>query len=170
MLSKYLEAGKIVGTHGVRGEMRVQPWSDDSFLIKFKTFYLDKQGNEKMDVISIKNHGNVCLLKAKGVDDIAVAETYRNKIIYIDRADAKLEKGQYFISDIIGCTAYNVETNEILGEISDVSKTGANDVWHIKKDGNEYFVANVPEFIKEVDIGKGTVKISVIKGMFDDED
>ena len=170
MLSKYLEAGKIVGTHGVRGEMRVQPWSDDSFLIKFKTFYLDKQGNEKIDVISIKNHGNVCLLKANGVDDIAVAETYRNKIIYIDRADAKLEKGQYFISDIIGCTAYNIETNEILGEISDVSKTGANDVWHIKKDGREYLIPAIDEVIVEVDIDNQTAVIKPLKGIFDDED
>ena len=170
MLNKFLEAGKIVGTHGVRGEMRVQPGCDDSFLLKFKTLYLDKQGNEKFNVVSIKNHGNVCLLKAKGVDDIAAAETFRNKIIYIDRADVKLEKGRYFITDIIGCSVINVETGEELGKITDVSQTGANDVWHIKFNDNEYLIPNVPEFVKEVNILEKTVKISVIKGMFDDED
>lgn len=170
MLEKFLEAGKIVGTHGVRGDMRVQPWSDDSFLLKFKTFYLDKQGNEKLNVISIKNHGNVCILKAKNVDSIEVAESYRNKIIYIDRADVKLEKGRYFISDIIGCSVFNVETNEELGKITDVSQTGANDVWHILFKGNEFLIPNVPEFVKEVNIEERYVKISVIKGMFDDED
>lgn len=171
MLDKYIEAGKIVGTHGVRGEMRVQPWCDTTdFLTKFKVFYLDKNGEKSLKVKSSRAHGNVCLIKADGVDTIEDAERYRGKVIYIDRADCKLKNGQYFVTDIIGCEVFHEETNELLGKIVDVSETGANDVWHIKNGENEYLVPNIPLFVKNVDIENGKVIIAPIKGMFDDED
>ncbi len=171
MLNKYIEAGKIVGTHGVRGEMRVQPWCDSTaFLTKFKVLYLDKDGNESIKLLSSRSHGNVCLIKVAGCETIEQAERYRGRVLYIDRNDCKLEKGRYFVTDIIGCEVFHFETNEYLGKVCDVSETGANDVWHIKKDSNEYFIPNIPIFVKNVDIEKGQIIIAPIKGMFDDED
>ncbi len=170
MPKKYLESGKIVGTHGVKGEMRVQPWCDSAeFLAKFKKLYLDKDGEAFLSVKS-RAHGNMCLVKADGVDTIEAAEKLRNKVVFIDRADCKLPKGSYFITDIVGCAVFDAETDEEYGVISEVSETGANDVWHIKKGENEYYIPNVPEFVKKVDIEAGKVYITPLKGTFCDED
>lgn len=170
MPKKYLQAGKVVGTHGVRGEMRVQPWCDGpEFLSSFKKVYTDKDGNCKLTV-KIRAHGNICLIKADGIDSIEDAEKLRGTVFYIDRADCKLPKGSYFIEDIIGCKAVDDNTKEELGIVSDVSSTGANDVWHIKRDGKEYLIPNVPVFVKSVDVDAGIVYITPLEGTFDDED
>ncbi|MBE6798724.1 MAG: 16S rRNA processing protein RimM [Ruminococcaceae bacterium] len=170
MLKKYIEAGKIVGTHGVRGEMRVQQWCDSAEVFtEFKKFYLDKYGTERLVVKASRPHGNVCLLKADGVDTIEMAETLRGKVLYIDRADMKLADGQFLIDDIVGCRVFDADDNTEYGVISEVSQTGANDVWHIKKDGNEYYLPNVPQFVKSVDIEQRKILITPIGGMFDDE-
>ena len=170
MLKKYIEAGKIVGTHGVRGEMRVQQWCDSSDVFcGFKKFYLDKNGTELLMVKSSRPHGNVCLLKADKVETIEMAEALRGKVLYIDRADLKLSVGQFLIDDSVGCKVLDADDNSEYGVISEVSQTGANDVWHIKKDGKEYYLPNVPQFVKTVDIESRVILITPIGGMFDDE-
>ena len=169
MPQKFLRAGKVVGTHGIRGEMRVEVWCDSpEFLAKFKKLYMDKDGNGEFCVKS-RAHGNICLVKADGIDSIELAEKYRGKVLYINRDDCKLPKGSYFITDIIGCNAFDFESDEEYGVVVDVSQTGANDVWHIKRNGNEFLIPNVPEFVKKVDIDGSKVYITPIKGTFDDE-
>lgn len=170
MPQKFLQVGKIVGTHGVRGEMRVQPWCDSpEFLAGFKKLYTDKNGEGVLCVKS-RAHGNICLIKADTVNSIEEAERLRGKVLYIGRSDCKLPEGSYFIEDIIGCTAVDFDTAAEYGSVVDVSQTGANDVWHIKYNGNEYLIPNVPEFVKRVDIDEGKVYITPLKGTFDDED
>ena len=170
-MKKYIETGKIVGTHGIKGMVRVQPWSDSGeFLSGFKCFYLDENGNKKIEVKSAKPHGNVVLMALKGVDTIEDAERLRSSVIYIDRKDVILPEGRYFISDLIGCTVTDADSNEILGEITDVSATGANDVWHITKNLKEYLVPAIDEVIVSVDIENEKVIIRPIKGIFDNED
>lgn len=169
-MKRYLETGKIVGTHGVKGMVRVQAWSDNGeFLKKFKTFYTDCEGKNSLKATSVTPHGNVVLIGFKGIDTIEKAEALRNKVIYIDRNDVKLPKGRYFISDLIGCSVFDTDTNEILGTLSDVSQTGANDVWHIKKDDKEYLVPAIDEVIVSVDIENQNAIIRPLKGIFDDE-
>lgn len=170
MTKKYLESGKIVGTHGVRGEMRVQPWADDTeFLLSFKKLYLDKDGFSLLEITSARVHGNIVLVKAKGIDSIEAAEKLRNRTVFIDRTDAKLD-GSYFIQDIIGCEVFDSESGKKLGVVSDVSETGANDVWHITRDKNEYLIPAIPEVVKSVDTDSGKIIITPLKGIFDDED
>ncbi len=170
-MKQYLETGKIVGTHGVKGTVRVQAWSDDGdFLKKFKTFYFDKNGSIKLTATSVIPHGNVVLITFKDIDTIEKAETLRNKIIYIDRNDVKLPKGRYFIDDLIGCTVYDADSNNVLGLLSDVSQTGANDVWHISRNDKEYLVPAIDDVIVSVDIEKQALVIRPLKGIFDDED
>lgn len=170
-MKKFLETGKIVGTHGVKGMLRVQPWCDSAdFLKQFKYIYTDNNGENKLTVASANAHGNIVLMAVKGIDSIEKAETLRNKIIYIDRKDAKLPEGRYFIDDLIGCTVYDADTDSVLGTLTDVSATGANDVWHISRDGKEYLVPAIAEVIVSVDIERGSLKIRALKGIFDDED
>lgn len=171
MLKQYLETGKIVGTHGVRGEMRVQPWSDTpQFLTAFKRFFTDKQGANRLDVQSVRAHGNMVLLKVKGVDDIPAAEALRGRVLYIDRRDVRLEKGAHFVQDLIGCTVVDDADGHEYGTVSDVSATGANDVWHIKSGEREYLIPNIPDVVRSVDVEAGRIVIHAMRGLFDDED
>ncbi len=171
MKNKYLEAGKIVGTHGVRGMVRIQPWCDSAeFFCSLKKVYLDKEGRDKLSVSRSSPHGNVVIAAIKGIDSIEEAEKYRNKVVYMDRCDAKLEEGQYFISDLLGCTVFDADSEKVLGVISDVSQTGANDVWHIRSGEQEYLIPCIDEVVVSVDIEEERVVIRPLKGIFPDED
>ena len=156
MKNKFLETGKIVGTHGVRGMVRIQAWCDTpEFFCSLKKVYLDKDGKESLSIIKATPHGNVVIAQLKGVDSIEAAEKYRNKVLYMDRNDAVLEEGRYF---------------KKLGVISDVSETGANDVWHIKDGDTEYLIPCIDEVVLSVDIENEKIVINPLKGIFPDED
>ena len=172
MKKQFIETGKITGTHGIRGEVRVQPWSDSpDFLTSFKFLYLDGEGTRKIVVKAARAHKNMVLMKLDGVDTIEQAEAFRNKIVYINRDDANLPKGSHFIEDLLGCKVYDSQSGDFLGELCDVSKTGANDVWHIKgEDKKEYLVPAIPDVVDSVDVDGGIIKITPLKGIFDHED
>ena len=170
MRKEFLEAGKIVGTHGVRGTVRIDAWSDNpQFLAGFKRFYLEDK-KTTLEVLNIAPHGRVVIADFKGVGSIEDAEKLRNKIIYIKRDDAKLPEDKYFIDEIIGSEAFNADSGELLGILCDVSKTGANDVWHIKSGEKEYLLPAVDEVIVSVDIDASKVILRPLKGIFEDED
>lgn len=170
MKKKFLEVGKIVGTHGVRGMVRIQPWCDSAeFFCTLKRLYLNENGSDSLSVNNSRPHGNVVIAAIKGIDSIEQAETLRNKVLYMDRRDAKLEEGQYFITDLIGCEVFDADTERLLGKISDVSQTGANDVWHISKNGKEYLIPCIDEVVVSVDIDSEKIIIKPLKGIFEDE-
>lgn len=170
MLKKYLEAGKIVGTHGIRGEVRVDPWCDSpAFLASFKTLYFN-EGAEKIKVTS-RPHKNITLIKINGVDTIEQAELLRGKVLYINRKDAKLPKGQHFVQDIIDCKVVDIDTNKEYGVITDVFKTGANDVYSLKGiDGKDYLIPVIEQVVIEKNVEDGVILIRPMKGLFEDED
>lgn len=169
MKERYIETGKIVGTHGIRGEVRVQPWCDSpEFLTPFKTLYTDKNGTA-LKISSSRAHKNIVLMKIKGVDTIEAAETLRGKVLYLDRKDAALPEGVFFQCDLFGCEVFDADTDEKLGIITDVSQTGANDVWHIEREGKEYLIPSIPDVVINVDIDNCKVVIRPLKGIFDDE-
>ena len=170
MKKEFLEAGKIVGTHGVAGMVRIQSWCDSNeFFCKFKKLFLNENGIGEIIVSSSKPHGNVVIAKIKDYDSIDAAETLRNKVVYVNRNQMNLEKGAYLIQDLIGCSVFDIDSGAFLGKISDVSKTGANDVWHIENDGREYLIPKIDDIVKLVDIDNEKVLIKPIKGIFDDE-
>lgn len=170
MKNKFLQTGKIVGTHGVRGMVRIQAWCDTpEFFCSLKKVYLDKDGTQSLNIVKSSPHGNVVIAQIKGIDSIEEAEKYRNKVLYMDRHDAKLEEGRYFICDLIGCQVFDSATSKKLGVLSDVSETGANDVWHIKDGENEYLIPCIDEVVVSVDIDNEKIVISPLKGIFPDE-
>ncbi|MBQ4154259.1 MAG: 16S rRNA processing protein RimM [Clostridia bacterium] len=170
MKQKYIESGKFVGTHGVRGTLRVQPWCDTpDFLCQFKRLYL--KSGENFDQIKIKSskvHGNVVLMDVEGITTIELAETLRGRVLFVSREDFKLEEGAYLICDLLGCKVFDFDSEKFLGEICDVSKTGANDVWHIKNNGKEYLIPVIPDVVKEVDVMSEKVLITPLPGIFDE--
>ena len=170
MLKQYLEVGKIVGTHGVRGEMRVECWANSpDFLRKFKKLYLDE--GQKALSVTCRPHKNIALVTVKGVDSIEKADLYKGKILYIDRADVKLEKGEHFVQDIIGLRVTDVDTDKVYGTVNDVLKTGSNDVYEMRgEDQKLYYIPVIPDIIDRLDFDNGAVYIRPMKGLFDDED
>ncbi|MBQ5969794.1 MAG: 16S rRNA processing protein RimM [Clostridia bacterium] len=170
-MKTYLEIGKIVGTHGVRGEVRVDPWCDTpDFMKRFKTLYFKPDGTKPVRVISCRPHGNVVILKLDGTDTMEQAVLLRGKVLYMDRADARLPKGQYFIQDLVGCRVLDADDEtHCYGTLIDVSKTGANDVWHVTDDnGTEYLLPAIGPVVIETDVEHETVRIRPLKGIFDD--
>lgn len=170
MVKKFLEGGKIVGTHGVRGEMRVECWCDSpQVLAKFKTLYFD-EGNEKIKVQS-RAHKNMVLMKIPGVDTIEQADLLRGKIVYIKRSDMKLDKGVHFVQDLIGLEVTDSKTGEVYGTVKDVLRTGSNDVYEMTgADLKLYYIPAIPDIVDEVDVDKGVIRITPMKGLFSDED
>ena len=169
MTKEFLEVGKIVGSHGVRGMVRIQPWADSGeFLCGFDTFY---SGSEKtpLQIEKIQPHGNMVIAKIKGADSVEQAETLRNRVLSVKRSDAGIPQGRCFVSELIGCKVFDGKTKIFYGVISDVSKTGANDVWHVTKDGKEYLLPAIAEVVGKVDVETEEVEISPMKGIFDDE-
>ena len=170
MIKEYLEIGKITSTHGIKGEVRVQPWCDSpEFMKKFKTLYFDKKG-EKPVSVSCRPNGNMVIMKIQGVDTVEEASKYREKILYMKRSDAKLPEGTWFIQELIDCKVVDADDENIsYGILSDVSETGANDVWHITKEDKEYLIPAIPSVVISTDVVEGIIKIRPLIGIFDNE-
>ena len=170
MLKQYLEVGQIVGTHGVRGEVRVDPWCDTpEFLKKFRTLYFDAMGERAVKVLSSRVHGNIVLMQLEGISTVEEAAVLRNKVVYMNRKDAKIPDNSYFIQDLIDCKVIDADNGTEYGVLTNVSETGANDVWHITKDGKEYLIPAIPPVVIDTDVVSGIIKIRPLRGIFDDE-
>ena len=114
MKKRYLEAGQIVNTHGVRGEVRIQPWADEAaFLTRFRRFYID---GAPVKVRSCRVHKQMCVAALEGVEDVNAAMALKGKVLFIDREDARLPAGTVFLQDIIGARCVD-ETGRELGTV-----------------------------------------------------
>ena len=169
-MDNLLRVGVISSTHGIRGEVKVFPTTDDPARFKkLKQVILDT-GKEDMEleITGVKFFKNMVILKFKGIDDMDTANKYRQKSLYVTRENAvKLEKNEYFIADLIGL-AVSSEEGEDLGFINDVLQTGANDVYVIKKTGEEdLLLPAIKDCVKEVDIEGGKMVVHVLPGLRD---
>ena len=166
---QYLEIGEIVGTHGVRGEVRVQPWCDSpAVLAPIKALYFE-EGARKVKV-ACRAHKTMALVKLQGVDTVEQAQALRGQVLYADRRDIRLEKGRYFICDLIGLSVVDDDSGEVYGVCTDVTETGANNVYHMKTaDGKVVLIPAIPDVVRCVDIDGGVIRIFAMAGLFDDE-
>lgn len=166
-MKQYLEIGKIVSVFGLKGEVKVNPWCDTpDFLCGFDTLYYKSRTPVRIEKARV--HKNIVVLKIKGVDTVEEAQKLRNRILYMDRNDVGLEEGCYFVQDLISLKVINGSTSEEYGIITDVTQTGANDVYHIKSsDGKMYYIPAIPHVIKEIDLEAGIMKIIPLEGLFD---
>ena len=171
MKSPFLEAGRVVGTHGVRGELRVEPWCDSArFLTGFSEFYWDG-GREKVKVVSSRPHKSLLLLKLEGVDTVEAADARRGRVLWLARKDAALPEGRYFVQDILGLSAVDADSGRVYGKVTDVFPTGANDVYQVTDgDGKEYLVPAIRDVVARVDPDEGVLELRPMRGIFDDAD
>ncbi len=165
-----LKVGIISSTHGIRGEVKVFPTTDDPQRFKkLKNILLDS-GKEKrnLKIQSVKFFKQFVILKFEEIDDINDVEKYKGSSLYVTRDQAvKLKKDEYFVADLIGLTVI-AEEEKLEGTLKDVMETGANDVYVIElTDGRELLLPAIKECVLSVDIEKGEMQIRLLDGLLD---
>ncbi len=163
-----LQIGVITTTHGVRGEVKVFPTTDDPMRFKkLKQVILDT-GKEQieLEVAGARFFKNLVILKFKGIDNINDVEQYRQKSLYVTRENAvPLGENEYFIADLIGLKVVSDEGEE-LGDLSDVLQTGANDVYVVSKENTpDLLIPAIRDCIRQVDIENGTMQVHLLAGL-----
>lgn len=162
MKKQYLEAGRIVGTHGVRGEVKIVPWCDSAeFLQRFETLYLDET---PVRVCSARVHKGTVLAMLEGVEDINAAMRLKGKILLFNRDDAHLPAGRHFLADLFGLEVREADTGRVLGTVSDVLTPPAHNVYVVQGE-REYLIPAVPAFVTETNIDGGYLTVRLIEGM-----
>ncbi|WP_313580601.1 ribosome maturation factor RimM [Lacrimispora sp.] len=169
-MDNLLRVGVISSTHGVRGEVKVYPTTDDVNRFKsLKNVILDT-GREHMDleIQGVKFFKNMVILKFKGYDSIDDIEKYKGKDLLITRDQAVvLGPDENFIVDLIGLRVVT-EDGEEFGTLTDVIKTGANDVYEVKTaEGKEVLLPAIKECVLNVDLTEGTVTVHIMDGLLD---
>ena len=150
-MQQYLEAGKVVTTHGVRGEMKLELWCDGvAFLKKVGRLYASAQGGRCYKIVSIRPQGQMALLQLEGVNDMDAARALRGQVFYFDRSDATLPAGRWYVADLIGC------------EVRDIYTVKA-------PNGKEYLFPGVDAFLKERNPPEGYILVTPIPGLLDDD-
>lgn len=165
-----LQVGAITQTHGIRGEVKVFPTTDDAKRFKkLKEVILDTGKEEvTLEIESVKFFKQFVILKFKGFDNINDIERYKGKNLYVTRENAvKLKRDEYFIADLIGLKVYD-EDDQYLGILTNVIETGANDVYEVKfEDGKEVLFPAIKQCILDVDMENRKMIVHIMEGLLD---
>ncbi len=165
----FLEVGQIVGTHGVRGEVRVQPWCDSAEQFAgFKKLYWDENGTQPVKVKG-RPHKQMALVTIDGVTTVEQAQVLRGRVLYVSRRDLHLPRDRYLVQDLMGITVVDADTGETYGTLTDVSQTGANPVYHMQTTKGEVLIPAIPSVVISVDTKADILRLRPMKGLFDDE-
>lgn len=171
-MEQYFDIGRIINTHGVRGEVKVMPFTDNSErYVELTQVFIDKpSGLEKYDIRGVKFFKNQVILKFAQVEDMNTAESLKGLILKIDRRDAvELPKDTYFICDLIGSGIVD-ENGNSLGTLKDIIQTGANDVYVVEDEKNrEILIPALKSVVKEISLENKTIRVILPKGLLDDE-
>lgn len=168
MKKEFLEAGKIVNTHGIRGEVKIMPYCDSpELLAEFDRLFMGKNRDE-INILNARVSKNMVIAKIEGVNTPEEAEKLRNKMLYMHRDDLELDENTFFIQDLIGMTVKDADSDRVYGEISDVLQTGANDVYVIKGNDRDYLVPAIPDVVISTDLDENLMVIRPLEGLFDE--
>lgn len=163
MKQQFLEAGEIVNTHGVQGEVKIMPWADSpEFLCQFDTLYMD---GKPVKVLSARPHKTLVLAMLEGVDNVEAAMRLKGKVLSIDRSGVELPEGRHFLADLMGLTVLNAATGDELGTIQDILTPPAHEVYVVRGKGKEYLIPAVDAFLVETNVEEGYIKVNLIEGM-----
>ena len=168
MKQQFLEAGRLLRTHGVRGELCLEPWADSpGFLADIRTLYFDREGQRPVEVLAAREHKGRLLVRLRGVDTVEQGDVLRGKILYLNRDAVQLEEGRFFLQDLLGCSVVDGATGQVYGVLEEVLSTPANDVYRVKNGEREFLFPAVKHMIKRTDVEAGVVEVLPIPGIFD---
>lgn len=167
-MEERLQVGIVTSTHGIAGEVKVFPTTDDPKRFrKLKSVLLDSgSGFRELEIAGVKFFKQMVILKFQGHDKIEDVQPYKGKSLYVTRENAvRLKANEYFIADLIGMKVYE-EDDSLLGELTDVLQTGANDVYVVKlEDGREVLIPAIRQCILEVNIVEARMKVHLLEGL-----
>lgn len=160
--------GQIVNTQGLKGEVRVYPYTDDiNRFNELEYFYTDKNLNNKYEVQRVRYKGNVVIMKIKNIDSIEIAQKLKTKDMYIKREQGKqLEEDEFFVADLIGLDVFTVDGNKV-GVVKDVLQHAINDVYVVVNGEKEYLIPSIEKFVPTINLEENKMIIDPIKGMLD---
>ena len=158
---QYIDAGKIVNTHGVRGEVKIEVWLDDAQMLKRcgRVFL----GDAEKKIVSAREHKGFLIAALEGVEDVNAAMALKGRVVRIDRADARLPEGSFFLQDILGASVVDERGAEI-GKLAEVLELPGNRVYVVKGE-TEHLIPAVPAFILNTDADAGVITVRLIEGM-----
>ena len=167
-MQEYLEVGQIVNTVGLKGVIKITPFTDDiKRFDRLKTIYIVKKEEIlKYTIQEVRYNKNLVFLKLDGIDTIEEAEQYKGCFIKIKREDAvKLPKNRYFIADLIGLEVVN-ENQEYIGQLEDIFPTGSNDVYVVRqKNGKQLLLPAIQSVIKKIDLDLKKIEVNIVEGL-----
>lgn len=168
-MQEFLEIGQIVNTFGIKGMVKVKPFTDDVIARydNLKKVYIEIHKSKKQyEIEEVKYHKDMVLIKFKGIDKIEEAELLRNAYLKVDRKDEpELEEGTYYIVDLLGLDVYSDEGN-LLGKVDDIYNTGSSDIYVVKDElGKQILLPGISDVIKEINLEEGRIVVHIIKGL-----
>ena len=158
---QYIDAGRIINTHGVRGEVKIEVWLDSPDMLKRcgRVFL----GGAEKKLLSARGQKGFLIAALEGVDDLNAAMALKERVVQIDRADAKLPKGSFFLQDILGASVVD-ESGAEIGRLADVLELPGQRVYVVKGE-TEHLIPAVPAFILATDVDAGRITVRLIEGM-----
>ena len=162
-MTNNLEIGQIVNTFGIKGFVKVKPFTDNITRFDYlKNVYIK---DKIYEIEEVKYHKELVLLKFKGIDKIEQAEPLKNSYLEIDRKDGILEEGAYYIVDLIGLEVFS-DKGELLGKLEDIYNTGSNDIYVIKDElGKQLLLPAIKEVVKEINLNEKKIIVHLLKGL-----
>ena len=162
--SQYIEAGQIVNTHGVHGQVKIVSWLDSPvFLKSFRTLYLGEE-KKPVKVRASRVYKRFVIAALESVEDVNAAMALKNEVVFIDRNDAALPEGSFFFSDLFGARVVS-DAGEELGRLTDVLERPGNNIYVVNSEKREWLIPAVPEFIISTDVENGVVTVRLMDGL-----
>lgn len=163
-----IEIGEVVNTHGIRGEIKLNPWTDSlEKLTEQKLFYYQKNNETLMlHAKQVRIHKNCAIIQAEEINDMQTAERFRGMHLYVEK-DKALPEGRYYIADLIGLRV--VDEQGELGRITDVFSTGANDVYEVRAEREKpFYLPAIRQVVQDINLDEGVMRVTVPEGLLDE--
>lgn len=165
-MKAYLEIAKIINTHGIRGDLKLDLWCDSPDTLKrIRTLYLDDAGTLPVSVSDIRMHGRFCLLKIAGIDNPEDGAKYKERVLYAAREDIPLADGDFFIVDLIGTPVIDADNGTVYGTLVNIIENPANDLYEVRTKKGSVYIPAVAQFVIRLD-PPTAVYVRPIPGMF----
>lgn len=165
---RFLKIGQIVNVHGIKGEVKVYPYTDDIVnLSKKKYVYLDESIESKININLCRIQKNMLLVKFEKIDTVEEAEKLRNKYIYVLKEELdSLEEDNYYVDDLLSMQVVDIKNNKAIGTITYVFNTGANDIYEVLlEDGKKAYLPAIKQVVKKVDIDEKKMYVELMEGL-----